>query len=110
MKVNDVSIQCPVVKYTLPSGETIELKGDPRHDRKLSDDDGMVDLVIDESNPENYFIDFEINRISGNLPSDYFQQPQTPNGATPQSDNATPEQNTAPTVTPENGDNKPITW
>lgn len=110
MKVNDVSIQCPVVKYTLPSGETIELKGDPRHDRKLSDDDGMVDLVIDESNPENYFIDFEINRISGNLPSDYFQQPQAPNDATPQSDNATPEQNTAPTVTPENGDNKPITW
>ena len=74
--INDVPIQRPVVEYTLDSGSTITLHGDPRHDRKWSDEDGMVDLVIDESNPNNYFIDFEINRLSGNLPSDYYDEGQ----------------------------------
>ncbi len=72
MSVNNVQIQRPVIEYTLASGSTITLYGDPRHDRKIADSDGMVDLVIDESNPDNYFIDFEINRLTGNLPSDYF--------------------------------------
>lgn len=72
MSVNNIPIQRPVVDYTLASGSTITLYGDPRHDHKSTDADGMVDLVIDESNPDNYFIDFEINRLTGNLPSDYF--------------------------------------
>lgn len=55
--------------------EKVKLKGDPRHDRKLIDTDGMVDLVIYESNPSNYFIDFEINRLSGNQSTDYYNQP-----------------------------------
>ena len=75
MAVNDVPIRCPVVEYTLPSGSTIILRGDPRHDGKSFDEDGTVDLVIDEDNPENYFIDFEINRLSGNLPTDYYDSP-----------------------------------
>lgn len=73
MSVNHVQIQKPVVEYTLPSGSTITLYGDPRHDKKIADADGMVDLVIDENNPNNYFIDFEINRLTGNLPSDYYK-------------------------------------
>ena len=73
MSVNGVTIQLPVVDYTLPSGVTVTLRGDPRHDNKLADADGMVDLVIDENNPENYFIDFEINRLTGNLQSDYYK-------------------------------------
>ena len=72
MTVNNVRIKKPVVDYTLPSGTVIQLDGDARHDRKSFDADGMVDLVIDESNPNNYFIDFEINRITGNLPTDYY--------------------------------------
>lgn len=72
--VNGVPIQMPVVDYVLPNGCNIILYGDARHDRKIYDFDGMVDLLIDENNPENYFIDFEINRISGNLPQDYYQQ------------------------------------
>lgn len=72
MSVNGVSIQRPVVDYVLPSGMTIPLYGDPRHDGKIFDADGMVDLVIDENNPDNYFIDFNINRLTGNLPTDYF--------------------------------------
>lgn len=69
---SDAIIQRPVVEYTLSSGSTLTLYGDPRYDRKIADPDGMVDLVIDESNPNNYFIDFEINRLTGNLPSDYY--------------------------------------
>ncbi len=70
--INDVPIQRPVIEYTLPSGSTVTLLGDPRHDKRSLDKDGMVDLVIDEDNPDNYFIDFEINRLSGNLPTDYY--------------------------------------
>lgn len=80
--INGVQIQRPVVDYTLPSGSTIKLYGDARHDRKTADADGMIDLVIDENNPDNYFIDFEINRLSGNLPQDYYNQNM--NGQFPQ--------------------------
>ena len=72
MSVNGVQIQRPVVDYTLPSGSMITLYGDPRHDRKIADADGLVDLVIDENNPSNYFIDFDINRLTGNLPTDFY--------------------------------------
>lgn len=75
MTVNNVPVQRPVIDYTLSSGTQVTLYGDPRHDRKHYDADGMVDLLIDESNPDNYYIDFEINRLSGNLSQDYYQQP-----------------------------------
>jgi len=74
MSVNNVPIQRPVIDYTLSSGIKVTLYGDARHDKKHYDADGLVDLLIDESNPENYYIDFEINRLSGNLPQDYYQQ------------------------------------
>lgn len=73
--VNDRPLMKIVVNYRLPNGETVELSGDPRYDHKESDDDGKVDLVIDESNPKNYFLDFNINRISGNRSSDYYTGP-----------------------------------
>lgn len=75
MSVNDVPIQRPVIDFTLKTGEIIKLKGDGRFDGKLKDEDGLVDLVIDEFHPDNYFIDFEINRVGGNQSSDYYQQP-----------------------------------
>ncbi len=34
--------------------------------------EGFIDVLIDENNTNNYYIDFEINRISGNLDSDYY--------------------------------------
>lgn len=73
--VNGVTIMKPVIDYQLPNGDVVALSGDPRHDRKSGDADGLVDLLIDEENPENYFIDFEINRLSGNLSSDYYNEP-----------------------------------
>lgn len=74
MEVNGIPILRPVVGYTLSSGSSIILHGDPRHDKKMADVDEKVDLVIDENNPHNYFIDFEINRLSGNLEQDYYKQ------------------------------------
>lgn len=70
-EVNGVPVKRVVVNYTLPTGVVVTLYGDPRYDNKLSDSDDMVDLLIDENNPDNYYIDFEINRLSGNLPEDY---------------------------------------
>lgn len=72
--VNNVPILRPVVNYTLPSGNTITLYGDPRYDRKKDDEDGMIDLVIDEKDPGNYFLDYSINRIGGNLSIDYYNK------------------------------------
>lgn len=76
--VNNVPILKPVIDYELPDGKKIELHGDSRFDKKHSDEDGLVDLVIDEMNPDNYFIDFEINRIDGNRSSDYYTNPNSP--------------------------------
>lgn len=73
VEVNGNPIQRPVVDYTLPSGTVLTLKGDGRYDGKISDADGLIDLIIDENNPNIYFMDFEINRLSGNLPGDYYQ-------------------------------------
>lgn len=61
--INNRRILRPVVDYRLPSGGVITLYGDA---------DGCVDLVIDENNPDNYFIDYEINQLSGNLPQDFY--------------------------------------
>lgn len=77
MAINNVPIKMPVIDYILPDGRNVILRGDPRHDGKVYDEDGLVDLIIDESNPRNYFIDFEINRLTGNTKSDYFQIPET---------------------------------
>lgn len=60
-----------VINVTL-NGRNYTLSGDPRYDNKIGDNDNLVDLLIDESDTNNYFIDFEINRISGNLPTDYY--------------------------------------
>ena len=74
MRVNNVDILKPVVDYKLPNGTILQLTGDPRHDRKNQDADGMVDLIIDENNPDNYFIDFEKSNII-NLKYRFYIQP-----------------------------------
>lgn len=72
ISVNNVPILRMVIDYTLPSGEEVILYGDPIYDSKNINNDELVNLLIYEDNPKNYFIDFEINRLSGNLPEDYF--------------------------------------
>ncbi len=75
VSINGENIKKPVVEYTLPSGVIVPLYGDPRHDNIMFDNDGLIDLVIDEKNPNNYFLDYNINRISGNLPEDFYIDP-----------------------------------
>ena len=48
------------VDYELPSGNVIKLTGDPRYDFKSYDSDGLVDLLIDPNDTNNYYIDFNI--------------------------------------------------
>jgi hypothetical protein len=76
--INGNPIRRPVVNYTLPNGGTILLRGDGRNDGRLFDADGLVDILIDEANPENYYIDLEINRLTGNLDSDYYMGNKNP--------------------------------
>lgn len=71
--INNVPIKCPVIYYTLKSGYELELRGDPRFDKKVSND-GFVDLLIDETNPAHYFMDYEINRLTDNLDTDYYNE------------------------------------
>lgn len=72
--VNGAAIQRIVIEYILPSGCLVTLRGDPIYDRENVRNSSFVDLVIDEKNSDNYYIDFEINRLTGNLPQDYFNQ------------------------------------
>lgn len=60
ISVNGYNLPSPVVEYTLPTGETVSLKGEPRYDYKNLPTDSVIDLLIDENNPDNYFIDFNI--------------------------------------------------
>lgn len=62
MAVNGIPVLCPQVDFQLPSGSTIKLTGDARHDGRTYDADGLVDLLIDPTDPSLYYIDFEINR------------------------------------------------
>lgn len=73
LEVNGVRIKRPVAEYRLPNGEVVKLLGEGRHDRKVRDEDGYVDVLIDLNDPSKYFLDFEINRLTGNLDSDYYK-------------------------------------
>lgn len=61
MEMGGRAIMAPTVKYTLANGTILNLRGDPRFDHKQIDTDGLVDLVIDENDLNNYYIDFDIN-------------------------------------------------
>lgn len=75
MKVNNVRLKKPVVTFNLPGGVPIRLEGDPRHDTAYIQKTGFIDVIIDPSDTSISYIDFNINRIGGNRPSDYYTQP-----------------------------------
>ncbi len=105
MVVNGVQGIRIVIDYALPNGSMVTLKGDPRYDGMISDN-GTVDLVIDENNPDIYYIDFEINRISGNRPEDFFKDPydmsQDQQPAPEPTPEPTPQPESQPTIPPAN--------
>ena len=94
-KAKHAKIRRPVVHYTLPSGTSITLNGSPRYDRQESDTEILIDLVIDEENPDHYFMDLEINRLAGNEPTDFYVEPQPqplPETNPPESANEQPQE------------------
>ena len=72
--INDRRVMKPVINYQLPNGQFVRLEGEGFHDFKERDEDGLVDMIIDEKNPELYFIDLEINRYTGNRMDDYYRE------------------------------------
>ena len=44
----------------LSNGEMIKVTSSPRYDLKDRDEDGHVDVLIDEKNPKINFVDFNI--------------------------------------------------
>ena len=72
VSVNGQTLPRIKVEYTLPTGELTTLTSDAIFDTKKADS-STVDLLIDENDTENYFLDFEINRKNGNLPDDYYR-------------------------------------
>lgn len=68
-------LYCMVAEYQLPDGNIVKFVSDPQYDIQTDFSDRLVDVVYDENDPKKYFVDFEINRLSGNLPNDYYQLP-----------------------------------
>jgi len=48
------------VDYKLDSGSTVELLSEMRLDHRIAGSNGLVDLLIDPSDPTNYYLDFHI--------------------------------------------------
>lgn len=63
--INDCPVMAIAVDFQLESGSVVKLISDGRFDRKHADKDGLVDVLIDPNDPNNYFIDFEINEYDG---------------------------------------------
>lgn len=63
-----------VMHYTLPTGITLTLESEPRDDSFTIPKEGFADLLIDEDNPDRYFIDMNINRIGGNKEEDFYKE------------------------------------
>ncbi len=63
--VNGHQVQKIGVYYETPNGLTLHLVGNPRYDLKSQDEDGLVDLLIDPNDNNNYFIDFDIKFKEG---------------------------------------------
>lgn len=73
MKVNNVRLRKPVINFQLPGGISIRLEGDPRHDTAQIPREGLIDVLIDPNDTSNHYIDFNIDRLDGNRPEDYYK-------------------------------------
>lgn len=69
-----IRLRIIVMHYTLPTGITLTLESEPRDDSLTLPKEGFADLLIDENNPDRYFIDTEINRNGGNKKEDFYKE------------------------------------
>ncbi len=70
LSINEQALQRIRVEYRLPTGELATLTSSQIFKKS---DSSTVDLLIDENDTNNYYIDFDINRKNGNLPDDYYR-------------------------------------
>ena len=70
LSINEQALQRIRVEYRLPTGELTTLTSSQIFKKS---DSSTVDLLIDENDTNNYYIDFDINRKNGNLPDDYYR-------------------------------------
>ncbi len=63
-----------VLHYTLPTEITLTLESESRNDSFSIPKEGFADLLIDEKDPTKYYIDTNINRISGNKEDDFYKE------------------------------------
>ena len=62
------------INITYVSKEHGELKLVGYRNNEEHESDGYADIIIDEKNPKNYIIKFEINRKEGNRKEDYYDE------------------------------------
>lgn len=62
------------INITYVSKEHGELKLVGYRNKEADDNDGYADIIIDEKDPKNYIIKFEINRKEGNRKEDYYDE------------------------------------
>ena len=60
------------INYTLPNKSKVKLRSGPLSKNECPNTVNTADLIIDKYDINIYYIDTCINRISGNLPTDYF--------------------------------------
>ena len=75
VKASGKTIYRIAVDYELSDFRRITLYDNRHLGLKQSDGNKTIDLVIDEQNPNNFFMDFEIDRLSGNHKTDYHHSP-----------------------------------
>ncbi len=63
----------PVVSYPLSNGLEVSLYGDAKHYSTYEYGENTIDMIIDENHPDIYYINFNINRLTGNLERDFYQ-------------------------------------
>ncbi len=76
--INGVPIQRIVLNYTLPNGMTKEFKSEAKFDYTRDNKDDLADLLIDENDPDNYYIDYDI-AYSGNAKVEIYDNPNKEN-------------------------------
>lgn len=79
--INGYNVKKLVVDYIMPNGLTKTLVGDARYDLKTKDEDGLVDLLIDPNDADNYYIDFDIKYSEG-APVEFYSGPIPENNQT----------------------------
>lgn len=82
-KLSGVRLRKPIVDFELPGGVITRLEGDTRRDKKRIEKRGYIDLLIDPNDPNNNYMEFNINRIEGNRPEDFYKSTKQENNEKP---------------------------